>query len=259
MNVTPFAVTVADAAVAALELRLGLSRWPDEVGGARDYGMPRKILREVNEYWQTASAGTRQSASSTACRNSQSRLMRACLTASRLKASTRTRLLSSSHTAAQALSPISTRSYRVTVPASNGLGGFRFFNVILPSLPGFGFSQAPVSPGTDSRAAASLWHTLMAALGYPRYFVQGGGIGAGLSTWPTRLHPAAVGDIHLSFISLSYRPPLAAGDGSLSPAESVWLAARTRWAEVERGYSHIQASKPQTVIRAPDPQRRHPS
>jgi len=60
----------------------------------------------------------------------------------------------------------------LTDPASNGLPGFRSFDVVVPSLPGFGFSQAPVSPGTSSRAVASLWHTLMAELGYPSYFAK---------------------------------------------------------------------------------------
>jgi pimeloyl-ACP methyl ester carboxylesterase len=45
----------------------------------------------------------------------------------------------------------------LTDPTSNGLPGFRSFDVIVPSLPGFGFSQAPVRPGTNSRAVASLW------------------------------------------------------------------------------------------------------
>jgi pimeloyl-ACP methyl ester carboxylesterase len=71
----------------------------------------------------------------------------------------------------------------LTDPASNGLPGFRSFDVIVPSLPGFGFSQAPVRPGTNSRAVASLWHTLMAELGHSTYFAQGGDIGSGLAGW----------------------------------------------------------------------------
>jgi pimeloyl-ACP methyl ester carboxylesterase len=69
----------------------------------------------------------------------------------------------------------------LTDPASSGLPGFRSFDVIVPSLPGFGFSKAPVRPGTNSRAVASLWHTLMAELGHPTYFAQGGDIGSGVT------------------------------------------------------------------------------
>jgi hypothetical protein len=53
MKVTPFAVSVADAALADLRRRLQLTRWPDEVGeGAWEYGMPRKVLWDVVEYWR---------------------------------------------------------------------------------------------------------------------------------------------------------------------------------------------------------------
>jgi pimeloyl-ACP methyl ester carboxylesterase len=135
----------------------------------------------------------------------------------------------------------------LTDPASNGLPGYRSFDVIVPSLPGFGFSQAPASPGMNSRAVASLWHGLLAELGYSSYFAQGGDIGSGVSTWLARLHPEAVRALHLNFISGSYQPPLTEADRPLSAAESLWLAARTQWVEREGGYSHIQTTKPQTL------------
>jgi pimeloyl-ACP methyl ester carboxylesterase len=135
----------------------------------------------------------------------------------------------------------------LTDPANNGIAGFRSFDVIVPSLPGFGFSPAPVSPGTSSRAVATLWHTLMAELGHSSYFAQGGDIGSGVSTWLARLYPDAVRALHLNFISGSYQPPLTEADRPLSAAESEWLAARARWAEREGGYSHIQATKAQTL------------
>ena len=53
MKVTPFAVSIADAALADLRRRLQLTRWPDEVGdGTWEYGMPYKVLRDVVEYWR---------------------------------------------------------------------------------------------------------------------------------------------------------------------------------------------------------------
>ena len=53
MKITPFTVSVAEAAIADLNLRLGLTRWPDEVSeGTWEYGMPRKVLRDVVEYWR---------------------------------------------------------------------------------------------------------------------------------------------------------------------------------------------------------------
>ena len=138
----------------------------------------------------------------------------------------------------------------LTDPARNGLPGFRSFNVVVPSLPGFAFSEAPRHPGTNSRVIASMWHELMADLGYRRYFAQGGDIGAGVSTWMARQYPDAVRALHLNFISGSYQPPLGGVERVLSPAESDWKTARDEWAQREGGYSHIQATKPQTLAYA---------
>jgi pimeloyl-ACP methyl ester carboxylesterase len=87
----------------------------------------------------------------------------------------------------------------------------------------------------------------MAALGYSSYFAQGGDIGSGVSSWLARSYPDAVRALHLNFISGSYQPSLGDGDRPLSPAESEWLASRSRWVETEGGYSHLQGTKPQTL------------
>jgi pimeloyl-ACP methyl ester carboxylesterase len=249
MKTTPFTVRVADEAVADLNLRLELTRWPDEVGDGRwKYGMPRKVLRDIVEYWRDRfdwrAAERRLNGLSQFTTEIDGRVVH--------------------YVHVKGVDPESAplvlthgwpgsfiEMYKIIPmlndPANNGLPGFRSFDVIVPSLPGFGFSPAPVSPGTSSRAVASLWHMLMAELGHSSYFAQGGDIGSGVSTWLARLYPNAVRALHLNFISGSYQPSLTEADRPLSPAESQWLTARTRWAEQEGGYSHIQATKPQTL------------
>jgi pimeloyl-ACP methyl ester carboxylesterase len=252
MKITPFTIGIADAAVADLNLHLELTRWPDEVGGGTwEYGMPRKILRNVVEYWRDRfdwRAAER-----------------------RLNNLPQFTIDIDGHTVhyvhVKGVDPDSdplvlthgwpgsfVEMYKIipmlTDPANNGIPGFRSFDVIVPSLPGFGFSPAPVRPGTSSRAVATLWHTLMAELGHSSYFAQGGDIGSSVSIWLARLHPGAVRAFHLNFISGSYQPPLTEADRSLTAAESEWIAARARWAEREGGYSHIQATKPQTLAYA---------
>lgn len=249
MNTTPFTVRVADEAVADLNLRLELTRWPDEVGDGRwKYGMPRKVLRDIVEYWRDRfdwrAAERRLNGLSQFTTEIDDRIVH--------------------YVHVKGVDPESAplvlthgwpgsfvEMYKIIPmlndPANNGLPGFRSFDVIVPSLPGFGFSPAPVSPGTSSRAVASLWHMLMAELGHSSYFAQGGDIGSGVSTWLARLYPDAVRALHLNFIPGGYQPSLTEADRPLSPAESEWLAARTRWAEREGGYSHIQATKPQTL------------
>jgi pimeloyl-ACP methyl ester carboxylesterase len=135
----------------------------------------------------------------------------------------------------------------LTDPARHGAPGQMAFDLVVPSLPGFGFSGAPRTSGMHARAIAQLWHELMSHLGYERYFAQGGDIGAAVSTWLARLYPESVAGIHLNFIPGSYQPHVAPETQPLSAAESAWLAARARWLEAEGAYSHLQGTKPQTL------------
>lgn len=121
------------------------------------------------------------------------------------------------------------------------------FDVVVPSLPGFGFSQAPVQEGMGPRAVADLWATLMARLGYARYGLQGGDIGAGVSTWLARHYPEHVLGLHLNFISPSYRPPLGDGAAALTNDEQAYQQRLVAWSEAEGGYSHMHRTKPQTL------------
>ena len=119
------------------------------------------------------------------------------------------------------------------------------FDVIVPSVPGFGFSGHPSVPGMNAHRVAGLWAGLMEGLGYQRYGAQGGDIGAGISTWLGYHHPQSVAGVHLNFIPGNYAPD--AGTQPLTDAESAFLERRARWLEVEGGYSHLQSTKPQTL------------
>jgi pimeloyl-ACP methyl ester carboxylesterase len=249
MKATPFTVSISDAAVAGLQTRLHLTRWPDEIGGGSwEYGMPRMVLREVVEYWRDRfdwrAAERRLNGLPQFTIEIDGRIIHYL----HLKGvDQESAPLVLTHGWPGSFVEMYKIIPMLTDPTNNGLPGFRSFDVIVPSLPGFGFSQAPREPGTNSRVVASLWHTLMAELGYAKYFAQGGDIGAGVSTWMARLYPDAVRALHLNFISGAYQPPLTDADRPISRAESEWLAARTRWVEREGGYSHIQATKPQTL------------
>jgi pimeloyl-ACP methyl ester carboxylesterase len=249
VKITPFTISIADAAVADLNLRLEQTRWPDEVGeGTWEYGMPCKVLRDVVEYWRERFDWRASERRLNGLPQFTIEIDGRIVHFVHVKGVDR-------HSDPLVLThgwPGSfVEMYKIIPmlvdPSNNGLTGFHSFDVIVPSLPGFGFSAAPVSSGTSSRAVATLWHRLMAELGHSTYFAQGGDIGSGVSTWLARLYPDAVRALHLNFISGSYQPSLTEADRPLSPAESEWLAARTRWVEREGGYSHIQATKPQTI------------
>lgn len=117
------------------------------------------------------------------------------------------------------------------------------FDVVVPSLPGYGFSPRPARVGINYRVVAQRWHELMSALGYARYGAGGGDFGAGVSTFLALDHPEAVIGIHLTTPELM----LEVEDAALSEAERAYLNVRRGWDATERGYSMIQATKPQTI------------
>ncbi len=101
------------------------------------------------------------------------------------------------------------------------------FDLVVPSLPGFGFSSIPQALGCNTFAIAEVWAQLMTALGYERFGVQGGDIGASVSTILAWKHPERVVGIHLNYLPGSHRPPIRAGE-RLSPEEEAFLAAQVR-------------------------------
>lgn len=117
------------------------------------------------------------------------------------------------------------------------------FDVVVPSLPGYGFSERPPEVGINYRYVSHRWHRLMSELGYTRYGAGGGDFGAGVSTLLALDHPRSVIGIHLTNLELT--PEV--DDADLSQAERSYIATRRHWDATERGYSAIQSTKPQTV------------
>jgi pimeloyl-ACP methyl ester carboxylesterase len=136
---------------------------------------------------------------------------------------------------------------RLADPARHGGDPASAFDVIVPSLPGFGFSSAPDAAGTSSRRIAELWHELMQRLGYREYFAQGGDIGAGVSTWLAALYPEHVLGVHLNYMSAGFRPPLGPDQPPVSPEETAFLERVAEFSAAEGAYSALHATKPQTL------------
>jgi pimeloyl-ACP methyl ester carboxylesterase len=131
----------------------------------------------------------------------------------------------------------------LTDPAGNGLSG-PSFDVVVPSLPGYGFSGRPQHPRVNYRYVAKTWHALMHALGYERYGAAGGDFGAGVTTFMGLDQPERVMGIHLWTAELE--PDHGTATDLLSAAER-YLADAERWWSVEGGYKAIQSTRPQTL------------
>jgi pimeloyl-ACP methyl ester carboxylesterase len=119
------------------------------------------------------------------------------------------------------------------------------FDLIVPSLPGYGFSRRPLNVGINYRYVAERWHRLMSRLGYSRYGASGYDFGAGVTTFLAFDHPESVLGIHLTTLESDLTPNV--DDAELSQLERSYLAVSRRWDATERGYSAIQSTKPQTI------------
>jgi pimeloyl-ACP methyl ester carboxylesterase len=127
-------------------------------------------------------------------------------------------------------------------PGAHGADPADAFTVIVPSLPGYGFSGPPPPTGLTGRQVAALWHALMASgLGHERYLAHGSDLGAGVTAWLARDHPEAVRAIHLA------TPGLAPAPAPRTQAETAYAAAVETWTAEEGGYAHQHATKPATL------------
>lgn len=135
---------------------------------------------------------------------------------------------------------------RLSRPTTFGGSAQDAFTVVVPSLPGFGFTPQPTSvPGP--LPTHEIWHRLMRdGLGHPRYAAHGGDLGAGVTSRLALAHPEAVVGIHV----LAVAPPADVDPATVTAEEQQYLDAVARWQTAEGGYQHEQATKPLTLAHA---------
>lgn len=120
------------------------------------------------------------------------------------------------------------------------------FDLVIPSLPGFGFSRRATDGPMGLPRAADIFARLMGSLGYERFLVQGGDFGAGVGSALALRHPERVLGLHLNYIPGSYRPGLAP-DAELAPDERAYLAFVADWSQREGAYSHLHRTRPHAL------------
>ncbi len=135
----------------------------------------------------------------------------------------------------------------LTDPAAHGGRAEDAFTVVVPSIPGYGFSSRPTVPGMNYAVVADMWATLMERLGYDRFGAQGGDWGSWVSASLALHHPERLIGLHLNYLSTRFRPGISPSDPPLSGSEQEYLDRVSRWAEAEGAYIAIQATKPQTL------------
>ncbi len=139
----------------------------------------------------------------------------------------------------------------LTDPTAHGGRAEDAFDVVLPSLPGYGFSEEPQEVGWDPGRTAQAWAALMRRLGYTRYVAQGGDQGAAVTDSMAIQAPAGLIGIHLNFLR---RPPAAVAAavfGGAPDPEGLTEEERAAFepfkAQIRKGYIVEQGQTPQTI------------
>ena len=136
----------------------------------------------------------------------------------------------------------------LTDPARYGGNPDDSFDVIIPSLPGFGFSGRPTIEGFNNSKVSDLWVKLMTEeLGYKKFAAGGGDIGSGVTRYLAASHPELLVGIHVTDIGIIRNILTVQDDAVLSDEERQYKVNAQRWIAQEGGYMALQATKPQTL------------
>jgi pimeloyl-ACP methyl ester carboxylesterase len=138
----------------------------------------------------------------------------------------------------------------LTDPRAHGGDPADAFHLVIPSIPGFGFSGPTREPGWDSRRVAGAFAELMRRLGYSRYGAQGGDFGAFIAPDLGRVAPDQVAGVHVNAATMGFIPFAPVDDtdlAQLTDLEKERLARMDNYLNDRNGYFQIQATRPQTL------------
>ena len=128
-------------------------------------------------------------------------------------------------------------------PGAHGLDPEDAFEVIVPDMPGYGYSEGPAAPMSSIEVAA-LWADLMRGLGHERFVAAGGDIGSHVVRYLALDQPDRVVAVHRTDAGL---PPATLDLGGLTEDEREWFRAVGRWSATEGAYGAMHRTKPQTA------------
>ena len=246
--IMPFKMRVADDVLRDLRARLAQTRFPDGLEGAGwDYGTNLPYLKELVTYWRTTFDWRAQER-----RLNQFDQFKTNIDGLDLH------FVHQRSKEPHALPLVLTHGWPgsfveftkvigpLTDPTKYGGRAEDAFDVVAMSLPGFGLSDKPRAPGYSPERMAKTIVTLMSRLGYTRYGAQGGDWGGIISRIVALNDASHVVGLHLNFC-LAGPPPGPDPNAGVPASELQRMQARNTFMENERGYSQIQATKPETV------------
>ncbi|MFC7531931.1 epoxide hydrolase family protein [Actinoplanes sp. GCM10030250] len=234
--IAPFRITIPQADLDDLSDRLSRTRWPNEITDAGwDYGFPLARLRELAEHWRTGYDW----------RTHETELNKLPHFTTEID-NQKIHFISVRSTKPDALPLVLTHGWPgsflefldVIEPLS------RDFHLVIPSIPGYGFSGPTSERGWDIVRVARAWAELMDRLGYDRYGAHGGDFGSGISIALGSVAPERVVGVHVNYLPTRPAPD---ADIELSATDEARLAKIRQLIANRPPYQALQAQTPQTI------------
>lgn len=245
-TIHPFHLAIPDADLADLQRRLASTRWPDaETVADTSQGPQLSKLRALVARWQDGYDWRRCEAMLNAWGQYRTEIDGVAIHFLHIR---------SPHPEATPLLmthgwPGSVLEFRhvigpLTDPVAHGGQASDAFHLVIPSLPGFGFSGQPTATGWNVNHIADAWIVLMARLGYDRWAAQGGDWGGAVTTTLGYKAPPGLTGIHLNMLMFQ---PTEQERAEATPHEQAMLDDAQRYDQQFSGYFKVQATRPQSI------------
>lgn len=244
-QIREFRIEIPEEDLDDLRARLARTRWPDQPDGAGwDYGIPLDYVRDLAEYWRTGYDW-----------RAHERKLNEFPQFTTVIDGQRVHFLHVRSPEPDALPLVMTHGWPgsfveftevigpLTDPRAHGGDPADAFHLVLPSIPGYGFSSPLRGTGWNVHRVTLAWDELMTRLGYGRYGAQGGDWGSSISRELGIVAPGHVAGVHLNMLI----PQGASDDDGLTGEEKARLERGRRFRSSGMGYGAIQSTRPQTL------------
>jgi len=245
-DIRPFTIDIPAQQIADLKTRLALTRWPDkETPEDWSQGIPLAYMQEIQDYWLHHYDWPARQTKLNVSPGFLTELDGLDIHFLHIRsphANARPLLLT--HGWPGSIVEFQKVIAPLTDPTQHGGSADDAFHLVCPTLPGFGFSGKPTTPGWDIAKIATAWNTLMVRLGYDHYLAQGGDWGAIVTSMIGAQNLGNCQGIH---ITMPIVPPDPETMNDLSELEKSTLAGLKFYQDHDSGYSKQQATRPQTL------------
>jgi pimeloyl-ACP methyl ester carboxylesterase len=246
-EIRPFTVSIEDEQIEDLGRRIRATRWPSkELVADRSQGVQLDVLQALTAYWRDEYDFGRVAERLNALPQFVTEIDGVEIHFIHVRSAHEDALpLIMTHGWPGSVIELLDSIAPLTDPTEHGGQPEDAFDLVLPSLPGYGFSAQPVEVGWDLGRTARAWAELMRRLGYSRYVAQGGDVGAGVTDTMSRQAPDGLIGIHTNLLVPALNDPAALP--AATDQEKAALAAIKTFQTTGNGYFVEQSTRPETI------------